>query len=209
MSEFCSLFNDIKKKLNKILLYICYQHYKQTTMTKAEFSISIVDLSTNLKPFAINLTQDSEAADDLIQETMYRALTNQEKFREGTNLKAWLYTIMKNIFINGYRRRSKRKTIIDTTENLYFLNSASKAITLNRSEANFMMEDITKAIAGLSEEYRVPFMLHYKGYKYQEIAEDLNLPLGTVKSRIFFARKELKGKLKVYEDNKNTGAKPE
>lgn len=179
-------------------------------MTKAQFSTSIVDLSTNLRPFAINLTQDSEAANDLIQETMYRALTNREKFREGTNLKAWLYTIMKNIFINGYRRRAKHKTIIDTTDNLYFLNSThSKAITLNQSEANFMMEDITQAISGLSDDYRVPFMLHYKGYKYQEIAEDLQLPLGTVKSRIFFARKELKDQLKIYEENKNAGAKVE
>ena len=177
-------------------------------MTKTEFSTSIVNLSSNLRPFAINLTQDVEAANDLLQETMYRALTNQEKFRDGTNLKAWMYTIMKNIFINGYRRKAKRKTIIDTTDNLFFLNSShSKAITVNRSEANFIMDDITKAIGDLSAEYRIPFLMHYKGYKYQEIAQDLDLPLGTVKSRIFFARKELKDKLKIYEENKNAGAK--
>lgn len=181
---------------------------KLNTMTKTEFSTSIVNLSSNLRPFAINLTQDVEAANDLLQETMYRALTNQEKFRDGTNLKAWMYTIMKNIFINGYRRKAKRKTIIDTTDNLFFLNSThSKAITVNRSEANFIMDDITKAIGDLSEEYRIPFLMHYKGYKYQEIAQDLDLPLGTVKSRIFFARKELKDKLKIYEENKNAGAK--
>ena len=193
-----------------ILFYLCKEILNKTLMTRTEFSSSIVNLSSNLRPFAIKLTQDVEAADDLVQETMYRALTNQEKFRDGTNLKAWLYTIMKNIFINGYRRRTKHKTIIDTTDNLFFLNSThAGAITVNRSEANFMMEDITKAIANLSDDYRVPFMMHYKGYKYQEIAEDLNLPLGTVKSRIFFARKELKDRLKIYEENKNAGTKEE
>lgn len=179
-------------------------------MTKIQFSQAVVDFSSNLKPFAINLTQDNEEADDLIQETVYKALVNQEKFREGTNLKAWLFTIMKNIFINGYRRKSKRKTIVDTTDNLFYINSSTANVAIdNRSEANFMMEDITKAIIDLTDDYRIPFMMHYKGYKYQEIAEDLNLPLGTVKSRIFFARKELKKKLKVYEDNKNSGSRIE
>ncbi len=88
-------------------------------MSELEFSNAVIDFSSNLKPFAINLTQDKEEANDLVQETIYRALVNREKFREGTNLKAWLFTIMKNIFINGYRRKSKRKTLIDTTENLH------------------------------------------------------------------------------------------
>ncbi len=170
------------------------------------FTTSVIGLSSNLKPFAINLTQDIEDANDLVQETIFRALTNEDKFREGTNLKAWLFTIMKNIFINGYRRKVKRKTIIDTTDNLYYINTtSSKSVVSNRSEANFMMEDIMNAIVELDDDYRVPFMMHYKGFKYQEIAEDLNLPLGTVKSRIFFARKDLKEKLKVYENDKNCG----
>ncbi len=174
-----------------------------------DFTSTVVGLSSNLKPFAINLTQDVEDANDLVQETIYRALTNEDKFREGTNLKAWLFTIMKNIFINGYRRRVKRKTIIDTTDNLYYINAnSSKSTVANRSESNFMMEDIMQAIVELNDEYRIPFMMHYKGFKYQEIAEDLDLPLGTVKSRIFFARKDLKEKLKVYEDDKNCGDAP-
>jgi len=177
-------------------------------MSEVDFSNVVIRYSSDLKPFAINLTQDIEDANDLLQETMYRALTNREKFREGTNLKAWLFTIMKNIFINGYRRKSKRRTIIDTTDNQYYLNTtATKSITTNRSEANFMMEDIMKSIVDLQEEFRIPFLMHYKGYKYQEIADELDLPLGTVKSRIFFARKDLKKKLSVYKDNKNSGSR--
>lgn len=178
-------------------------------MSKRDFEQSVIGFTANLKPYAINLTHDGEAANDLVQETVYRAMLNREKFREGTNLKAWLFTIMKNIFINGYRRRAKHKTIIDTTENLFYLNTApsSGAIVQNRSEANFIMDDIEKAIAGLGDEYRVPFMMHYHGFKYQEIADKLDLPLGTVKSRIFFARRDLKSKLSVYEEDKNSGSK--
>jgi RNA polymerase sigma-70 factor (ECF subfamily) len=137
-------------------------------------------------------------AQDLIQETMFRAFSNEDKFEEGTNLKAWLFTIMKNIFINNYRKKVKRNTLIDTTDNMYYINS-SASLTENGAEASFVMNDIQTAILGLSNEFRVPFMMHFKGYKYHEISEKLNLPLGTVKSRIFFARKALKDQLGQYE----------
>ena len=141
----------------------------------------------------MRLTRDINDAEDLIQETIVRALTNEDKFQEGTNIKAWLFTIMKNIFINDYRKKSKRNTVIDTTDNLYYLN-ASTTIS-NAGERAFVMNDIRNALMKISNELRVPFLMHYKGYKYHEIAEQLNLPLGTVKSRIFFARKELKDML--------------
>lgn len=163
-------------------------------MPAINFPETIVHLSVNLKPYAINLTKDLDDAQDLLQETVYRALINQEKYSEGTNLKAWLFTIMKNIFINSYRRRTKRNTIIDTTDNLYLLNAPGE-ITDNRAEGSFVLQDLNNAIISLSDDYRVPFMMHHKGYKYQEIADSLHLPLGTVKSRIFFARKELKRRL--------------
>lgn len=142
-----------------------------------------------LKPHAMRLTRDINDAEDLIQETIVRALTNEDKFQEGTNIRAWLFTIMKNIFINDYRKKSKRNTVIDTTDNLYYIN-ASSTIS-NAGERSFVMSDIRNALMKISNELRVPFLMHYKGYKYHEIAEQLNLPLGTVKSRIFFARKEL------------------
>ncbi len=179
-------------------------------MNENEFSNAVINFSSKMKPFAINLTQDLDDANDLIQETVYRAITNKDKFRIGTNLKAWMFTIMKNIFINAYRKKAKRKTVIDTTDNLYYLNSAAVSTNIvNRSEANFIMDDILHAISGLDDEYKVPFIMHYNGFKYQEIAEELKLPLGTVKSRIFFARKDLKKKLKIYEENKNSGSKYE
>lgn len=166
-------------------------------MNSQEFDNVVTGFSGSLRPFALNLTKNMEEANDLIQDTMFRALSNRDKFQEGTNLKAWLFTIMKNIFINNYRRKVKRNTIIDTTDNLFYLNS-SEVLTENAANAKFVMDDMKSAIKNLSEEFRVPFMMHFEGYKYHEIAEELRLPLGTVKSRIFFARKELKGKLEQY-----------
>lgn len=170
------LFNFIHQNLNK--------------MTLLNFQTEVKSATAVLKPHAMRLTRDINDAEDLIQETIVRALSNADKFQEGTNIRAWLFTIMKNIFINDYRKKVKRNTVIDTTDNLYYLN-ASSAIS-NAGERSFVMNDIRKALMRISNELRVPFLMHYKGYKYNEIAEQLNLPLGTVKSRIFFARKELK-----------------
>ena len=158
-------------------------------MSVLNFKNEVKTATIVLKPHAMKLTRDINDAEDLIQETIVRALINKDKFQEGTNIRAWLFTIMKNIFINDYRKKSKRNTVIDTTENLYYLNTASTIS--NAGERTFVMNDIRNALLKISNELRVPFMMHYKGYKYYEIAEQLNLPLGTVKSRIFFARKEL------------------
>ena len=157
-------------------------------MSVINFQSEVKTATVVLKPHAMRLTRDINDAEDLIQETIVRALTNEDKFQEGTNIKAWLFTIMKNIFINDYRKKSKRNTVIDTTDNLYYLN-ASTTIS-NAGERAFVMNDIRNALMKISNELRVPFLMHYKGYKHHEIAEQLNLPLGTVKSRIFFARKE-------------------
>jgi RNA polymerase sigma-70 factor (ECF subfamily) len=160
-------------------------------MSSIEFNSQFNNLTSVLQAFAYNLTKNTEDAKDLFQETAFRAMTNREKFRTGTNFKAWLFTIMKNIFINNYRKKMKANTIMDSTDNLYFLNSGSKAID-NRGEANILIKELKHMIAGLDDSIRVPFLMHYQGYKYQEIADHFGLPLGTVKSRIFFARKELK-----------------
>ncbi len=160
-------------------------------MTNHEFESHIIRLKSPLKAFALNLTRDRDDALDLVQETYFRALSNQDKFHDGTNLKAWLLTIMKNIFINNYRKHSKRNTLVDSSDNLFLLNS-SAAITANQAENDFVMKDLIKAINQLDEEYKKPFIMHYQGYKYEEIAEVMHLPLGTVKSRIFFARKQMK-----------------
>lgn len=159
------------------------------------FGPEIQQYESILRPFAFNLTKSREATEDLIQDTFYRALLNSEKFLEGTNIKAWLFTIMRNVFINNYRRQKKSNIVTDTSENQYLLNSTKK-IEKNDSERSFIAEDISKAMRKVSSDFTEPFMMYFNGFSYQEIAEELDLPLGTVKSRIFFARKELQSKLK-------------
>ncbi|HRC92024.1 MAG TPA: sigma-70 family RNA polymerase sigma factor, partial [Bacteroidia bacterium] len=131
------------------------------------------------------------------QETMLKALNNEDKFEKGTNLSGWLYTIMRNIFINNYRRMVKSQTFLDSTENQFFLNNIKNA-TRNRGEANLVMKEINNAINDLSDNLKVPFMMSFRGYKYEEIASQLSIPLGTVKIRIHTARQKLKEKLNVY-----------
>ena len=166
-------------------------------MTALEFTYSINNLSRSLKPFALRLTKDAEDANDLLQETLMKAFTNRDKFAEGTNLKAWLYTIMKNTFITNYQRLVRKKTFVDTTINLHYINSQD-SITDNLAYSTFTMEDIGNAMKKLDEAYKTPFIMHFRGFKYHEIAEKLNIPIGTVKNRIHIARKELKDMLTTY-----------
>jgi RNA polymerase sigma-70 factor, ECF subfamily len=169
-------------------------------MSTIEFDKKLEILTDSLNAFAYNLTKNSEDAKDLYQETAIRAIINKDKFRPDTNFKAWTFTIMKNIFINNYRKKIKTNTLIDSTDNLYFLNSGSASIE-NDAHTNILMDELNGMVADLDENIRVPFIMHYEGYKYQEIADAFELPLGTVKSRIFFARKALKERiLKNYGD---------
>ena len=169
-------------------------------MSTLEFDNRFYQMTSMLQAFAYNLTKNAEDAKDLYQETAFRAMTNRDKFRAGTNFKAWLFTIMKNIFINNYRRKVKRNTILDSTDNLYYLNSGWDDVG-NRAETDIFMKELQAMITNLEESLRTPFLLHYRGFKYQEIADQLELPLGTVKSRIFFARKELKELIDKRYDN--------
>jgi RNA polymerase sigma factor (sigma-70 family) len=166
-------------------------------MTTLEFSYSLNKLSKSLKPFALKLTRDSDDANDLMQDTVVKAFSNKDKFTEGTNLKAWLYTIMKNTFITNYQKMVRRGTFIDTTDNLHYINSGSSMIE-NEAYSNFTMEDINHTLDQLEDVYKTPFLMHYKGYKYHEIANNLTIPIGTVKNRIHIARKILKDELNIY-----------
>lgn len=157
-----------------------------------------MDLQNNLLNFAIMLTSNRDDAYDLLQDTTLKALNNQDKFTDNTNFKGWVFTIMRNLFINNYRRASRVATVVDTTENLYHLN-LSQDSGITAPEGSFTANEITDAINKFSEEYRVPFSMHVAGYKYHEIAEKLGLPLGTVKSRIFWARKKLQERFADYQ----------
>ncbi len=166
-------------------------------MTTFEFNSNLIGMKPNLQRFAMSLTYDHDTALDLVQDTYLKAITNKDKFVDYTNLKAWVFTIMKNTFINNYRRNIKENTIIDGTQDLYYINQPwDKGII--SPESNYSEGEIERAINSLEDEFRIPFRMHIDGYKYREIADELGLKIGTVKSRIFFTRQKLMQMLKDY-----------
>ena len=169
-------------------------------MTALEFTYQIGTFSKFLRPFALRLTKHGDDANDLVQDTLVKAFTNRDKYQDGTNLKAWLFTIMKNTFITQYQRMVRRNTFIDTTDNLHFINS-NESLQDNGAIASFMREDIEKALELTDEMYRLPFLMYFQGFKYHEIAEELNLPLGTVKAQLFRARDFLANMMEKMKDD--------
>ena len=161
------------------------------------FINKLIGLQGNLMNFAYQLTSNRETAEDLVQDTTLKVLDNEEKYVDNVNFKGWVLTIMRNIFINNYRRQVRSATIIDTSEDLYHLNISQES-GLATPEGTFATKEISKAIREFSDDYRITFSMYVAGYKYSEIADHMNLPLGTVKSRIFFARKRLQETLKDY-----------
>ena len=161
-------------------------------MSTAELSFrtELVSHTQTMYPFAYNLTRNADDANDLVQETALRSLLYSDKFSSGTNLKAWLYTIMRNIFINNYRRNTRHRVVSDTDESGELIQAYQRTVE-NRGEGNIAMRELENAMENISPDFSVPFMMHYHGFKYEEIADAMKLPLGTVKSRIFFARKAL------------------
>ena len=159
-------------------------------MTAIEFNHQLVTLEGKLSRMARALTTNKEDVKDLIQETFAKAIAYRDKFEDDTNLAAWTYTIMRNTFINNYRRSMKAKTTMDNTNDQYYLNLNF----ITRSElpdATYSISEIQKLIDELGDDFRIPFTMHTQGYKYHEIADKLSLKMGTVKSRIYFARKKL------------------
>ena len=166
-------------------------------MSAAEFNELLLNNTGHLRPFAISLTHDQDVAKDLLQETIYKALANRDKYSAGTNIKAWLFTIMRNIFINDYRRRAKQKIIFSKNIN-ESLPDPGKTVVNNGGENLLQLKEINTAIYQLPQIFKIPFLLYFEGYRYHEIAYSLNEPLGTVKSRIHFARKLLKEEISQY-----------
>ncbi len=165
--------------------------------SKSTFKTSVLGMQSNLLSFALKLTSDKDDAQDLVQDTTLKALNNEEKYVENTNFKGWMMTIMRNIFINNYRKTVRENTMVDTTADLYHLNLGTDTAEVTPDGA-YAVGEISQIIASFPVEYREPFNLHVAGYKYEEIAEMLNVPLGAVKSRIFTTRKRLREVLKDY-----------
>jgi len=166
-------------------------------MTATEFTSQITGMQATLKQFTYRFTRNPEESQDLVQDTMLKALTYRDKFREDTNLKGWLFTIMRNTFINNYRKTKLAKTSTDNTKELFYLNVADQH-TFNRPEKSVEFKEMWKNVNEIKEELQVPFKMYTTGYKYHEIAQHLNIPIGTVKNRIFHARKEIQKKLVAY-----------
>ena len=166
-------------------------------MRTVDFTQNLLGMQSELHRFAMKLTADKEEADDLLQETSLKALDNEDKYTPDTNFKGWMYTIMRNIFINNYRKTVRDQTFVDQTENLYHLNLPQDS-GFDSTEGNYDLKEIRRRVNSLPKEYRVPFSMYISGFKYREIADRLGLPIGTVKSRIYFTRQRLQRDLKDF-----------
>jgi len=162
-------------------------------MSAKEFYNYIDNVSTPLNSFALSLTKDMDDAKDLFQETVFKALKNKDKFMIGTNFKAWIMTLMRNTFINNYRRKKRNQTTSAPSDSYVF--TASDASVDNQGESNMAIKELMAILESIDGKLSQPFWMYYQGLSYQEIADELNTPLGTIKSRIFFARKELQAKI--------------
>lgn len=162
-------------------------------MTTLEFQHQLLHLQKHLNHFAFRLTSNADSARDLLQETNLKALNYCHRFERDTNFKAWTFTIMKNTFINNYRRQVNFR-FINEFDGLSVLNQIKSDHTLDPASL-IGLKELEKNIESIDDKLRIPFKMKHEGFKYKEIAEILDLKLGTVKSRIYFARKELMKKL--------------
>ncbi|MFV0346869.1 MAG: RNA polymerase sigma factor [Bacteroidales bacterium] len=159
----------------------------------------LIDLSPKLEGYAYSLTSDTDRAKDLLQETLLKALSSTDKYRENSNLKAWAYAIMRNTFINEYRRNTKVKYTLDDDD--VYVPATYTITTSISADSDYSYNFIQETINSLDDSFKVPFSMYVNGYKYKEISEKLNIPLGTVKSKIFITREKLSSSLKDYRWN--------
>lgn len=164
-------------------------------MNNIQFGGALLSLQDNMQSFALSLTADRDDALDLVQDTTLRVLKHKDKFVDNVNFKGWVLTVMRNIFINNYHKQKRSYALIDQSTDLSTLSVGVEG-DYYTPEGTMDLQEIRTAIEGLSELLRIPFEMYVGGYKYHEIAEKLDIPIGTVKSRIFLARKELQPRLK-------------
>lgn len=157
----------------------------------------LLEMHDRLFNFAFKFTSDRDCALDLLQDTILKALYNRDKYIENTNLAGWAFTIMKNIFINDYLKVKRFRSLVDSTNDFTSLNLLNSSDDYN-PEYTYIVKEINNIIASFPEEYQIPFGMYVEGYKYKDIANDLNIPIGTVKSRIFHIRQKLKIRFKDY-----------
>lgn len=163
-------------------------------MTSIEISYQLLSLETSLRKFAYRLSPKKDDADDLVQETFLRVLLKKNNYAENVNFKSWTFTIMKNIFVDSYRRNRKRDMLED-----HYIDSGSfykaNSVSPENPDSTYSVMEISQNIEQLEDKFRIPFTMYVEGYKYIEIADKLNLKIGTVKNRIFLSRKQLMAQL--------------
>ena len=160
------------------------------------FEQQLTEQIPKLKRQALKLTKNEDKADDILQDTLYKAIKYQNRYEQGTNLSAWLYTILRNTFYDSTNARLKpinRNTVYfgQMHDDTLFSQSVN-----NTGVENISLDVLSKVIEELEDKYKEPFVMSFKGFKYKEIAIRLNIPLGTVKARIFKAKEIIKEKLK-------------
>ena len=163
-------------------------------MTTLEFSKEFNALENILFSFALKLTKNREDAKDLMQETALRAYRHRGKFTIGTNFKSWVSTIMRNTFINQYRKAKLRRNVNEPVESFLYAVENKNALP-NQGEINIRMQEYSRIFSDIGDLYSIPFLMFFRGYEYKEIAYYLDIPIGTVKSRIFLARKKLRERI--------------
>ena len=166
-------------------------------MNALQFRKKLLSMQENMMNFALMLTANRDDAQDLLQDTTLKVLNNQEKFVDNINFKGWVLTVMRNIFINNYHKVIRTQSVLDQGVDLYNIDVINDS-GFDSPDGAFQIKEITKAINSLNNDLKIPFSMFLSGYKYNEIAEKLDVPLGTVKSRIFFARQELQKILKDF-----------
>ena len=166
-------------------------------MNALQFQKKLLSMQENMMNFALMLTANRDDAQDLMQDTTLKVLDNQEKFVDNINFKGWVLTVMRNIFINNYHKIVRTQTVVDQGVDLYNLDVVNDS-GFDSPDGAYQIKEITKAINSLNDELKIPFSMFLSGYKYNEIAEKLCVPLGTVKSRIFFTRQKLQEELKDF-----------
>ena len=165
-------------------------------MKSLSFRKDLVGVQEELLRFAYKLTTDREEANDLLQETSLKALDNEEKFTPDTNFKGWMYTIMRNLFINNYRRSVRELNFLDSNFTDYAQIQVAKDD--DKFEETYDLKLLYRIINKLPDDTKQPFMMFVSGLKYKEIAEKMDLPIGTIKSRLHFARKKLQKDLRDF-----------
>jgi len=166
-------------------------------MKTSNFEDQLVQLRPMLYHFTRKFTNDKEESWDLVHDTILKALSHKSKFRDDINLKGWLYTIMRNTFINKYRKEVRMKISKGDKVELQYLN-VEDTHTHSKPDNSAQLKEVWAKVNSIKEELSKPFKMYTSGYKYHEIAEHLELPLGTVKNRIFQARHEIQKQLTGY-----------